>query len=54
MKSSSRSTKSSGNIFEDLEFDKPQEWKTKAHIAAHVLREIEERGLTEAKAAKLL
>ncbi|MEX2015318.1 MAG: helix-turn-helix transcriptional regulator [Candidatus Hydrogenedentales bacterium] len=37
-----------------MDFDQPDEWKTKAHIAAHVLREIEERGLTQAKAAKLL
>jgi predicted XRE-type DNA-binding protein len=46
--------RSTGNIFEDLGFDKPDEWKTKAHIAAHVLREIENRGLTQTRAAKLL
>jgi len=48
------STKSTGNIFEDLGFEKSDEWKTKAHIAAHVLREIEKRGLTQTEAAKLM
>lgn len=54
MTSENARTKSTGNIFEDLGFDKADEWKTKAHIAAHVLREIERRGLTQAKSAKLL
>lgn len=46
--------RNSGNIFEDLGFDKPEEWKTKAHIAAHILRVIEDRGLTQTKAANVL
>lgn len=54
MTSEKKRTKSTGNIFEDLRFDKPEAWKTKAQIAAHVLREIERRELTQAQAAKLL
>lgn len=54
MSTEKKRTKSTGNIFEDLGFDKPDEWKLKAQIAAHVLREIERRGLTQAQAAELL
>lgn len=54
MKREEARRKSTGNLFEDLGFNQPEEWKIKAQIAAHVLREIERRGLTQAKAAKLL
>jgi len=54
MTTEKKRTQSTGNIFEDLGFDRPDAWKTKAQIAAVVLREIERRGLTQAKAAKLL
>lgn len=47
-------TKSKGNVFRDLGFERPDEWAAKAQIAAHVLRVIEDRGLTQAAAAKIL
>lgn len=54
MTTKKKRTRSTGNIFEDLGFDQPEEWKIKAQIASHVLREIERRDLTQAKAAELL
>ena len=49
-----RRTKSSGNVYEDLGFDMPEEWATKADIAVHILRVIDERELTQAAAAEVL
>src|SRR5262249_19711431 len=47
-------TSSSGNVFADLGFDEPDVERVKAHLAFTIARAIEERGLTQAEAAKLL
>lgn len=54
MSGSIKRPKPGGNIFDDLGFDQPEEWKTKAHLAAHILRTVEKSGLTQAAAAKKL
>ena len=45
---------SSGNVFQDLGFKQPDEWAAKAKVASHILRELEQRGLTQHAAARLL
>jgi len=54
MTEKTQSTKSSGNICRDLEFERPEEWQAKAHLAAHILGVLEERGLTQVEAARIL
>lgn len=45
---------STGNIFADLGFTKPQEMLAKAELARRISQMITQRGLTQATAAKLL
>lgn len=45
---------SSGNIFQDMGLPNPQERLAKAKLAAIINKIIEERGLTQKKAAKIL
>ncbi len=44
----------SGNVFVDLGFPDAEERTTKVALAVEILRILEERGLTQAAAAKLL
>ena len=46
--------KSCGNVFADLEVDDTDEMLAKAKLALAILQAIERRGLTQAKAAKIL
>ena len=46
--------KSSGNIFHDMGLPNPEERLAKAKLAAIINRIIEERGLTQKQAAKIL
>lgn len=45
---------SSGNVFADLEFDNPEEELLKAELARRIATVIQERGLTQAQAAKAM
>lgn len=45
---------SSGNVFEDLGLSDPEERLAKADLAIHIADLIQERGLTQAQAAKAL
>ena len=45
---------SSGNVFADLEHPDPEDAFTKAKLAARICQVINERGLTQTKAADLL
>ena len=45
---------SSGNVFADLGVDDPEEMLAKAKLAMTILNAIEQRGLTQHQAAKLL
>ena len=45
---------SSGNVFADLGIPNPEQYMAKAELAAKIFRIIEQRGLTQAKAGKLL
>jgi predicted XRE-type DNA-binding protein len=47
-------TRGSGNVFADLGFADAEEMQTKARLAHAINSIIEERGLTQAKAASLL
>lgn len=44
----------SGNIFKDLGFSNPEEKLTKARLASTIYDIIEERGLTQVEAGKIL
>ncbi len=45
---------SSGNVFADLGFDQPEEELAKADLAIRIKGIIEERGLTQSNAARVL
>ena len=47
-------TKSSGNVFKDLGFDNPDEYKTKANLALEIIKIINQRDLTQKEAAALI
>jgi predicted XRE-type DNA-binding protein len=47
-------TVGSGNVFADLGFPNPEEEQLKARLAYHIMRAIKGRGLSQARAAKLL
>jgi predicted XRE-type DNA-binding protein len=47
-------TKSSGNVFADLSLPDPENALAKAKLASAICRVIEQRGLTQTQAAKLL
>ena len=44
----------SGNIYKDLGFENPEEELAKARLASMIYDIIEERGLTQVEAAKIL
>ena len=45
---------SSGNVFADLAIPNPEQYMAKAELAAKIFRIVEQRGLTQAAAGKLL
>lgn len=47
-------TVGSGNVFEDLGFPDPEEEQLKARLAYQIMNAIKRRGLSQARAAKLL
>src|SRR5262249_18846883 len=47
-------TVGSGNVFADLGFPNPEEEQLKARLAYQIMRAIKRRGLSQARAAKLL
>ena len=47
-------TPSSGNVFADLGFPNPEEEQFKADLVLQFIRAMRQRGLTQARAAKLL
>jgi len=47
-------TRSTGNVFADLDLPEPEELFAKARLAHQICTIIEERGLTQAQAAQLL
>ncbi len=50
---SKKITRGTGNIFKDLGFKDPEEYRAKAELALQISKIIEKRNLTQAKAAKL-
>ncbi|MBS0358030.1 MAG: XRE family transcriptional regulator [Proteobacteria bacterium] len=46
--------KSSGNVFEDVGLENPKEYLAKAELAHQINKLIQQRGLTQIEAAKLL
>ncbi len=44
----------SGNVFEDLGFDNPEEYQAKAELALEIIKIIEKRALTQKEAADLI
>lgn len=52
MKSRSAHTRSSGNVFADLELPDADERMLKAQLAVHIRRFIEEKGWTQTEAAE--
>ncbi|MGN7610766.1 helix-turn-helix domain-containing protein [Magnetococcales bacterium HHB-1] len=46
--------RSTGNIFEDLEMDNPEEERAKAQLSIQIRYIIKERGLTQKQAGKIL
>lgn len=44
----------SGNVFEDLGFDNPEEYQAKTELALHIIKIIEERALAQKQAATLI
>jgi len=44
-------TRGSGNVFQDLGFDRPEEYQAKADLALHIIKIIDDRGLTQKEAA---
>jgi predicted XRE-type DNA-binding protein len=51
---SGKITRGSGNVFEDLGFDNPEEYQAKAELALQIIKIIEERALTQKEAATLI
>jgi len=51
---SEKITRGSGNVFEDLGFDNPEEYQAKADLALQIIRIIEDRALTQKEAATLI
>ena len=47
-------TRGSGNVFKDLGFDHPEEYQAKADLALHIIKIIDDRGLTQKEAAALI
>ena len=54
MKKDSKVVKSSGNVFADLGLPNPQEDYLKAQLTAKIQEFINEKGLTQARVAKLI
>ena len=48
---SEKITRGSGNVFEDLGFDHPEEYQAKAELALHIIKIIADRALTQREAA---
>ena len=48
---SEKITRGSGNVFEDLGFDNPEEYQAKAELALHIITIIADRALTQKEAA---
>lgn len=46
--------RSSGNVFADLRIPNPDQYLAKAELAAKILKIVQQRGLTQAAAGKLL
>lgn len=44
--------KSSGNVFEDLGFENPAEWKAKSTLAMNIRNIIKEKGLSQSEVAE--
>ena len=44
-------TRGSGNVFEDLGFDNPEEYQAKAELALEIIKIIADRALTQKEAA---
>jgi predicted XRE-type DNA-binding protein len=51
---SGKFTRGSGNVFEDLGFDNPEEYQAKAELALQIIKIIEDRALTQKEAATLI
>ncbi len=51
---SKKITRGTGNIFKDLGFKDPEEYRAKAELALQISKIIEKRNLTQTKAAKLI
>jgi predicted XRE-type DNA-binding protein len=51
---SGKITRGSGNVFEDLGFDNPEEYQAKAELALQIIKIIEDRALTQKEAATLI
>ena len=51
---SGKITRGSANIFQDLGFDNPEEYRAKADLALHIIKVIENRALTQKEAAILI
>lgn len=51
---SEKITRGSGNVFEDLGFDHPEEHQAKAELALHIITIIADRALTQKEAATLI
>lgn len=51
---SEKITRGSGNVFEDLGFDNPEEYQAKAELALQIINIIEDRSLTQKEAATLI
>jgi predicted XRE-type DNA-binding protein len=47
-------TPSSGNVFADLGFDRPEEELAKAKLAAHIWKIVSDRKLTQVAAGKIM
>ena len=47
-------TEGSGNVFEDLGFDRPSEEQAKAHLVREIRTIIDSRKLTQTQAGKLI
>lgn len=47
-------TKGSGSVYQDLGFEHPEEWDAKAQLASSIMLIIQDRGWTQAQAAKNL
>lgn len=47
-------TKGSGNIYQDLGFENPEEWQAKARLASEILKNIQSHGWDGAEASSRL